>query len=493
MITLLAFAFASCEQKFTRPSEELLIFDTVEYPQLSAYVNAGQDVAGTNVLLLYKNGLGRIVDVEILNTIGYYSDKMTVTLEEGEGTITVPLKGSCSNAGIQEVKVRIQYDMFNIFCPLKIGVRPETIEPLALVGNPVMTGEMLQGLPNDACKVQINYENAWSRKMSIRFESEDEGFNKEPMTYKLNLDNLKGHVDITVPATPASEGEVAFSMFVALEGDDMQMNKETKFDFKTKVNLPIEYVEEEVSHEIIITDRNILIEDATKLEKHTFTYKTVFVDMNGDGYVSGNHEIWLDKNVGATSTDITSPDSYGLFYQGARNAPGYISGSHMRPDVIAGKPNYYIGEDWSMDNARWFVYPNKTPIVLKKINDEGKINEAESLTIETGKIGPSNPCPKGFRMPTTGELKLLIKFLGSKPAEYGNSVLKLPLPGAYIPPVNGKLNGQGTEGYYWGLPVHNGNIPTLEITSTVVDKNRPRGCAMPIRCVKAKESEIAEY
>lgn len=464
----------SCEERLddVMPMVE---FDLVEYPYVDRHITINEDVAGANVVLGYRNGGGRTVEMEVENIVGVYADKISVTLNEDDGIIELPLKGSCALSGLQDLRVRVHYDDLYIFCPFQIGVRPQTIEEIKITQEPQLTGFFLRDISSEAY-VTFGYMHGWGRSVSVTFDCEDEGFSDETQSFRLALDATPGSLRIPVIARP-SEAGTDVSLKMILEMEDCESPVEYTFMFD--INEPVPYVQEEVRQYLIVTDRNELINDASVLETKEFVYNTVFVDMNGDGYVTDNYEIWLDRNVGATSTDVTSEDSYGFHYQVTRNAPGYIRNSQ--------NGGYWDGEMKSVSNL--FCWYNG-------VSSNATDQSIADITVEGFTIGPKNPCPEGYRMPTGAELTKLMNYLGSDVESYTGDPLNLPLPGEYNGNTANGLTDVGNLGTYWSCPVNGGQVSTLLInsaTGVVKTENRTKGSGCVIRCVKARPEEIRDY
>lgn len=497
LTVMAALPVIACEQEFNRPDQPVLEFDNSSWPQLSGHVTAGVPVDGAEMILRYTNGLGRTVEAEVTSSIGITSDLQTVTLEEGEGFISIPLKGTCENSGIQDIKARIHYDEFYIFCPMQIGVRPETMDPVEVAGTPSFDGHLFRDVEISGCNVSVTCLNGWSRTLTAKFSYDGEGgieslgLDGSEKEIVLGLDGSSTSVDIPLSGTPTVLGEYELVLTLIAEGSEDPL---LTWSFMIDINDPTPYEQETVTHTIIVTDRNTLM-SGTEIERKEFTYNTVFVDMNGDGYVSDNFEIWLDRNIGATSTDVTSPDSYGFIYQAGRNAPGYIKNSQL--DAPG---NYFAGEDYSMHNARWYNGLAEGNTVIYKLDESGNKDMDSPLEVEPGKIGPSNPCPRGYRMPKIDEFRKLVEFLGTSQDAYTGGILKMPLAGAWLSNGADNSTGVGTQGYYWSAPLGNGSLSTFEfrngeVVSPTEDKAQTRtiGSGMPIRCVKANADEIADY
>ena len=481
LTAMLVLLNTACEKDFDRDSDPMVIFNTTDYPLLEGFITIDEAINGQKLILAYKYGQGKEVTISIPEQTGIYADEQTVTLAADEGTISIPLKGIAIESGIMTLKTRISYGDYHIFCEKEIGVRPADMDDIEIVTEPIFSGQLYKDLPASNASVPFDYVNGWSRTATVWFTCDDPGILDTPETYTLVLDDQLSSLVIPLPGKPETDGIIDITMHLQFEG-----GTEQTFVFNNiEILQAIPYDEETVSHTIIITDRNTLIANSESIEYNTFTYKTVFVDMNGDGYVSSNAEIWLDRNVGATSTDVTSEDSYGFIYQPGRGAPGWVAGSQGG--------STYKGEPYALNNANWYNGTTKS-VTVNKLDATGAVSG--TVTIGGGKVGPNNPCPEGFRPPTGAEWTALYNYLGCTSNSYSalkDGLLKLPYVGGYLANTNTQWVDKGEKGYYWAAPFDNNQVPAIYFANTPPVANRMKGMGMPVRCIKAKESELATY
>ena len=180
---------------------------------------------------------------------------------------------------------------------------------------------------------------------------------------------------------------------------------------------------------------------------------------------------WLDRNLGATqvATSATDTASYGWYYQWGRLYDGHqISTSGTTTTLSAtddpGHANFIYGMgspyDWRSDNNdnRW-------------------------------KVGDNNPCPSGWRLPTSGtggewDVLVTAESITNSATAY-SSTLKLSLAGLRFPST-AALDYQGTYGSYWSSSPSGTNAFYLDFDSASVypaySNNRAYGFS--VRCVK---------
>lgn len=154
------------------------------------------------------------------------------------------------------------------------------------------------------------------------------------------------------------------------------------------------------------------------------TYGTVLAE---DG------KCWLDRNLGATEVATSSTDaaSYGWYFQWGRGADG-----HQIP--TSGTTATLSSTD-TPGNAK-FIASDAVPFDWRNPQNDN---------LWQGVNGKNNPCPSGFRLPTSEEWIAFVSTSNIKdPATAFSSSLKLTLAGErYV--GNDGLGGQGSGGFYW--------------------------------------------
>lgn len=188
--------------------------------------------------------------------------------------------------------------------------------------------------------------------------------------------------------------------------------------------------------------------------------------------------VFLDRNLGAISDEITSSDSWGDLYQWGRATDGHekrISDtvSAISPTYEAHTGNFILDEknanDWisSPDDELW--------------NDQRMTN---------------NPCPCGYRLPSEQEWRAVLELgFELKPTGTGgyylsvdNDRLKLPCAGlrnAYT----GDIQYQGMRGFYWaGNSTSHGLSGAMDFNKAEITTNVTifafRAFGRSVRCIK---------
>lgn len=213
-----------------------------------------------------------------------------------------------------------------------------------------------------------------------------------------------------------------------------------------------------------------------KLEKERQAWnkiKNQVINHNGHSYkmVKSPYtgKIWLDRNLGASRVCQSSTDSecYGDLYQWGRTSDGHESRYSSTTSSLS-----------------YSDYPNHSKFI-KPTNRPHDWRAGQNNNLWQTASGKSNPCPKGFRVPTIDELKAETLNQGVKNAytAYKN-FLKFPLAGNRLS-SDGSLYFQGSNGYVWSSSVKGKRAWYLSFFS--VNAGAPddyRALGGSVRCLK---------
>jgi uncharacterized protein (TIGR02145 family) len=199
---------------------------------------------------------------------------------------------------------------------------------------------------------------------------------------------------------------------------------------------------------------------------------------------SSTNQVWMDRNLGATrvATSITDAASYGDLYQWGRGRDGHeIRSSGVTATLSSGD---------NANNGGRFITTNGGVLDWRS---------PQSDNLWQGVNGTNNPCPSGFRLPTSVELDIERQaFSSPNGAGAFASQLKLPYAGGREY-ANGAVTFEGSRGQYWSSSVGGSTAFQLGIIrdNAFVGQER-RAYGRSVRCLKdgssvAGTSAVASY
>ncbi len=179
---------------------------------------------------------------------------------------------------------------------------------------------------------------------------------------------------------------------------------------------------------------------------------------------------WMDRNLGASREAISSTDTeaYGDLFQWGRMSDG-----HQKRNSA----NTFVGLSSSDQPGHGGFIP--APYGNRDWRDPQNNNLWQGLG------GINNPCPDGYRIPTTAEWEEEIKSWSSNNASGAfSSHLKLPLAGGRYY-FDGSIQYSGRIGYYWSSTVAGTRARALAFQSgQSIMVNCHRSFGFNVRCIK---------
>jgi len=186
------------------------------------------------------------------------------------------------------------------------------------------------------------------------------------------------------------------------------------------------------------------------------------------GTVASAGRCWLDRNLGAArvATAANDASAFGDLYQWGRLADGHELRSSVTISTISGTDSPGSG---GFINA------------LGDPNHDWR--NPQNASLWQGATGINNPCPRGWRIPTAGELVAeRATWSSNNPAGAFASPLKLPAGGYrnYDLIIN-----TGTTGQYWSSTTAGTLANYLDVTSSANLGTQDRGLGFAVRCTAA--------
>ena len=179
---------------------------------------------------------------------------------------------------------------------------------------------------------------------------------------------------------------------------------------------------------------------------------------------------WMDRNLGASKVATSSTDtgSLGDLYQWGRRADGHQCRNSLTSTTLSASN--------TPSNANFIIAPN-TPFDWRS---------PQNSNLWQGVSGTNNPCPSGYRLPTTIELNAEVQVWVNKNSVGAiSSALKLPTAN-----VRGSSSGviQATNssiGLYWSSTTNGTDSEVLQIDgSQAAFFKGYRAYGFSVRCIK---------
>lgn len=194
---------------------------------------------------------------------------------------------------------------------------------------------------------------------------------------------------------------------------------------------------------------------------------------------SSTGKIWMDRDLGATqaATSLTDVNAYGDFYQWGRFADGHQCRNSDTSLVLATTPMPNRGNPW---DGKF--------IVLKGSNYS---EPYDWLTPQNDDLLNGffcdlfNPCPSGFRIPTSFEwIDERLTWSTIDPDGAFSSALKIPA-GGLRSATDGTVQRVGERGWYWSSTISATRGQSHVIGSTLPYLEQTiRSSGRSVRCIK---------
>jgi hypothetical protein len=201
---------------------------------------------------------------------------------------------------------------------------------------------------------------------------------------------------------------------------------------------------------------------------------------------------WLNNNLGASyanvnhpnfnpaqqATSLTDDKAYGSMYQWGRYSDG-----HELVKRNTGDPHATSGVTTSLSNSNT---PPHDDFINVSSNTNSDWRSPRNDNLWLGVNGINNPCPLGYRLPTTSESAA--EFQTMNPINHFGafqSILKLPASGWRNSDGNPTIQQVGSWSEYWLSGVDGIQAWAFNMTSNTIGNDfDPRGYGYAVRCIK---------
>ncbi len=283
--------------------------------------------------------------------------------------------------------------------------------------------------------------------------------NRFRILYPAGTFSSSGYIDAVLEV----DGDESFSIEKLFVGEEKEI---IKLDLKVNGNIKGNILIKSTGG---IPDRNFSDDD------HKFIYTTVMA-------LDGN--VWLSHNLGANYTNINNPsfnlsnsvlsyndlDAYGSLYQWGRFSDGHELINYTTSGV--GISNY---GDTNLIASNHLI----TDSLFIKASG-GWTSSGSTLWQSSG---VNNPCPVGFRIPTSTEFNTLLSLEGITNINMGsNSILGITA-GGYRNRSTGEIISENFGGYFWTSTTNGSGSNYLKLSSNRRVSKAARAMGYSCRCI----------
>ena len=303
-------------------------------------------------------------------------------------------------------------------------------------------------------------QNNWSGGDSINVAAHSQDANSIWTEYQSKNNSLDASNDISL-AKNSDVTETSDTDFNSLDQKDVTVGINNNSIVLLKPNGAVCAANEECQSGGCDTNICVFV-CGNNLEFNGITYATVLAN-------DGN--CWLQQNLGApyVATAVNDSSAYGWHYQWGRGTDG-----HQIPTS---------GTTWTSSNSN---VPGHSNFIFADVGTNYDWRWPQNNSLWQGVNGINNPCPVGWRIPTSPEWGALISSenIVDITSAY-NSSLKIAATG-YRSRTSGSMAGTGYSVWHWSSTV--GGTRALEFyisgTNVLTDRQNLRSLGYPIRCIK---------
>ena len=228
-------------------------------------------------------------------------------------------------------------------------------------------------------------------------------------------------------------------------------------------------------------------------------------DYAGSSYQASNGMEFMDRNLGASTSDVSDAGSFGCYYQACRPNPfpgpeSNNSAAAMRKIYVPSGAEVTVtkGEIWGNDQGQSIRRAIKDPLLFVTsgsepyswiTTDAGATDSAAEFwpSRQTGGVKTAyDPCPEGWMLPTYGDTSPFASLSNYSSAVHGNIAKSGRLK------FNGQFDAGGSATMLWCGDATGPKTCALYMSwdssnnpkEVNPDTNYSRGNALPVRCVK---------
>lgn len=412
-----------------------MAFDASKSEVRGSYV-LRKPITDGKIALHYTSFTEQTVTVSAAAVSGIEIQKAEYTLPASTSgsTVEIPVTGTPSNHGDQTLAVQIANGEDTYTVNMTIAVEGD-MDIHAQSSS--VEGDLFKDHALTDARILLGYDSKVACEVNVEVPQVN-GIGCE--AFGTVLEQGSGKIlEIPLSGTPLTDGPVTLTVMIRM-GDDL-------------------YTADLSANVIAISGIEFKTE---KVIFHDLEYWTVFVDMNENGFVDSG-EVWLDRNMGATSND---PGTYGT--------------EGVNKDAVG---HYY---QWGK--------PYGTTV----------FDPAWGQIIDVAAMSPwANVCPDGYAVPTMSEWEAVVVAITGGTATGVNyqvnaragmtemlmhSPLKLPMTG-WTANGSGIIENAGIRGAFWSATPGSNTAPwrldIMENTETYAKGNWSGPVwQMPVRCIK---------
>ncbi len=179
-------------------------------------------------------------------------------------------------------------------------------------------------------------------------------------------------------------------------------------------------------------------------------------------------KVWMDRNLGSNQVSTSYYDGFGDLYQWGRRTDGHQCRNSLTYFALSNTDQVICCVSDRFITTSTLPYDWRSP---------------QNDNLWQGVNGINNPCPIGYRLPTSAELDAE-RLTWSSNDYIGAFNSPLKFSGARIRGTDGSIGTSSTFGYYWSSTIIGTNSKILKIPSPYSTESMSRAAGVSVRCIK---------